>query len=248
VFDGSKPISGGVPICWPQFGPGDIQQHGFARNLKWECVDVREESPQGMNYGSWISSNNKAVFELRDSAETRKMWNRKFQARYEVELKAGAINLQFRVENKGWESFDFTCALHTYFAVDDIDSCSVSGLEGSSFLDKTLTPPERKTQDDAEFVVNGAPVERIYADVKGPVVLTDGDKKVIINADSKWQDVVLWNPYGNEDMGYKNFICIENGVIEKPVTLKGGEMWYASVTYTPYKDGMPAWAAGLADA
>jgi len=38
------------------------------------------------------------------------------------------------------------------------------------------------------------------------------------------QDVVLWNPYGNDDMGYKNFICIENGVIEKPVTLKGGEV------------------------
>jgi hypothetical protein len=47
---------------------------------------------------------------------------------------AGAINLQFRVENKGWESFDFTCALHTYFAVDDIDSCSVEGLEGARLL------------------------------------------------------------------------------------------------------------------
>jgi len=44
VFDGSKPIYGGVPICWPQFGPGDIQQHGFARNLKWECVDVNSEA------------------------------------------------------------------------------------------------------------------------------------------------------------------------------------------------------------
>ena len=44
---------------------------------------------------------------------------------------AGAINLQFRVENKGWESFDFTCALHTYFAVDDIDSCSLEGLGGA---------------------------------------------------------------------------------------------------------------------
>ena len=32
-FDGSKPISGGVPHCFPQFGPGEMQQHGFARNL-----------------------------------------------------------------------------------------------------------------------------------------------------------------------------------------------------------------------
>ena len=29
-FDKSKPISGGLH-CWPQFGPGDIQVHGFAR-------------------------------------------------------------------------------------------------------------------------------------------------------------------------------------------------------------------------
>ena len=35
---------------------------------------------------------------------------------------------------------------------------------------------------------------------------------------------MLWNPYGNDSMGYKNFICIENGVIEDPITLKGGEV------------------------
>jgi hypothetical protein len=36
VFDKSKPISGGIPHCFPQFGPGVMQQHGFARNLDWE--------------------------------------------------------------------------------------------------------------------------------------------------------------------------------------------------------------------
>jgi glucose-6-phosphate 1-epimerase len=35
VFDKSKPISGGLPHCFPQFGPGAMQQHGFARNLDW---------------------------------------------------------------------------------------------------------------------------------------------------------------------------------------------------------------------
>ena len=39
-FDGSKPISGGIPHCFPQFGPGKIQQHGFARNLVWNVKDV----------------------------------------------------------------------------------------------------------------------------------------------------------------------------------------------------------------
>ena len=197
--------------------------------------------------GSWTAASGKGVFELRDSAESREIWDKQFQARYEVELKGGVMNLQFRVQNTGWESFDFTCALHTYFAVSDIDKCSISGLGGKSYLDKTQSPAANAEQTEAEFKVQGAPVERIYADVTGPVTLHDGDKKVVIKADSKWQDVVLWNPYGNDAMGYKNFICIENAVINKPVTLKGGEMWYASVTYAPYVDSMPAWTAGVAD-
>ena len=53
VFDKSKPISGGVPLCFPRFGPSDeMQQHGFARNLKWECVDVREENGMSMKQGT----------------------------------------------------------------------------------------------------------------------------------------------------------------------------------------------------
>ena len=40
VFDKSKPISGGVPHCFPQFGPGKMQQHGFARNLDWAIAST----------------------------------------------------------------------------------------------------------------------------------------------------------------------------------------------------------------
>ena len=42
VFDKSKPISGGLPHCWPQFGPGDLQTHGFARNVDWALTDTTE--------------------------------------------------------------------------------------------------------------------------------------------------------------------------------------------------------------
>ena len=43
-FDKSKPISGGVPHCWPQFGPGEIQVHGFARNVDWTLVSSGEDT------------------------------------------------------------------------------------------------------------------------------------------------------------------------------------------------------------
>lgn len=36
----SKPISGGIPHCFPQFGPGELQQHGFARNLNWSITST----------------------------------------------------------------------------------------------------------------------------------------------------------------------------------------------------------------
>lgn len=36
----SKPISGGIPHCFPQFGPGELQQHGFARNLSWTIAST----------------------------------------------------------------------------------------------------------------------------------------------------------------------------------------------------------------
>jgi len=42
-FDGSKPISGGIPHCFPQFGPGAIQQHGFARNLVWKVASKSDQ-------------------------------------------------------------------------------------------------------------------------------------------------------------------------------------------------------------
>lgn len=41
-MDGSKPISGGLSHCWPQFGPGEIQQHGFARNVNWTVKSMSE--------------------------------------------------------------------------------------------------------------------------------------------------------------------------------------------------------------
>lgn len=64
--DGSKPISGGIPHCFPQFGPGAIQQHGFARNLDWEVAEQSESS---------------VVFRLTENDYTLEMWPYAFEAK-----------------------------------------------------------------------------------------------------------------------------------------------------------------------
>lgn len=39
-----------------------------------------------------------------------------------------------------------------------------------------------------------------------------------------YEDTVIWNPYGNEGMGYNNFVCVESVKFD-PVTLEGGNSW-----------------------
>lgn len=68
-LDGSKPISGGLPHCFPQFGPGVIQQHGFARNLEW---DVVETTPSSIS------------LKLSDNEQTMAMWPHPFECNYKV--------------------------------------------------------------------------------------------------------------------------------------------------------------------
>ena len=49
-LDGSKPISGGIPFCFPQFGPGEIQQHGFARNVDWTIASTSDGAEPSVVY------------------------------------------------------------------------------------------------------------------------------------------------------------------------------------------------------
>ena len=62
-MDGSKPISGGLSHCFPQFGPGEIQQHGFARNVDWTVEDLGEAS---------------CTLSMKPSDYSKEMWDKDF--------------------------------------------------------------------------------------------------------------------------------------------------------------------------
>ena len=47
--------------------------------------------------GSWTAASGKGVFELRDSAESREIWDKQFQARYEVELNCPATAIPEKI-------------------------------------------------------------------------------------------------------------------------------------------------------
>ena len=37
-FTAGRPIRGGIPVIFPQFGSGALVQHGFARSSEWQLV------------------------------------------------------------------------------------------------------------------------------------------------------------------------------------------------------------------
>ncbi|KAI3969879.1 hypothetical protein MKX01_038347 [Papaver californicum] len=141
VFNGKKPISGGIPHCFPQFGPGAIQQHGFARNMNWSVLD-----------SDTIEGNPVVTLELKDS---RSMWDFSFQALYKVILNSKSLSTVLTVTNTDKKSFSFNTALHTYFSAS-VTGASVIGLLGCRTLNKDPDPKnplERKEESWTDAVL-----------------------------------------------------------------------------------------------
>jgi hypothetical protein len=123
VFDRSKPISGGVPHCFPQFGPGAMQQHGFARNLDWGVAASSADAQPD-------DRDPEVQLVLTDNDYTRAMWPHAFSVAYSVALHGELLRTDMRVVNTGDKPFDFTAALHTYFEVAGVENARVRGLKG----------------------------------------------------------------------------------------------------------------------
>ena len=42
------------------------------------------------------------------------------------------------------------------------------------------------------------------------LVISFGDFQLSVMNTAGWEDTVLWNPYGDEGMGFNNFVCVES--------------------------------------
>lgn len=220
-MDGSKPISGGIPHCFPQFGPGAIQQHGFARNLDWDVVE---------------SSDAKVVLRLTESEYTLSMWPYSFEALYTVTLSDDALNTELCVTNTGEKSFDFTAALHSYWSIGGVSGIKISSdaFKGATFLDKTASPPTEVKSDSSDVIITKE-TDSVYAGVSGDVQLVDKTRArpLTISNTIGWSDTVVWNPYGDTGMGFDQFVCVESAQASAPVTLGPNEYWTAAMDVVP---------------
>ncbi|CBA20927.1 D-hexose-6-phosphate mutarotase [Erwinia amylovora] len=202
-----KAIRGGVPVCWPWFGPAGEPAHGFARNLPWE-LSAHDENDQCVML----------TLALKSSEKTRKLWPHNFTlfARFR-------LGERCEIELEAHGEFESTAALHSYFAVADIDGVSVSGL-GPNYIDKVKDGLTGTSDDGVQTYPHCT--DRIYTQPENRSIISDkSGERVIEVHHHHHSDVVTWNP-GPErscsmaDManeGYKTMVCVETAHISQPM-------------------------------
>ncbi|KAL2520662.1 Galactose mutarotase-like superfamily protein [Forsythia ovata] len=216
VFDGKKPISGGLPHCFPQFGPGAIQQHGFARNVNWSLVNSEN-----------VEGSPAITLELKDSPYSRSMWDYSFLALYKVTLHRNTLSTELRITNTDEKPFSFTTALHTYFRAS-VTGAVVTGLKGCKTLNKDPDPKNPvEGKEERDIVTFPGFVDCVYLDAPEELQLDNGLGDKITVKNTNWSDAVLWNPHLSMEACYKDFVCVENAKIGQ-VELEPNQSWTAT--------------------
>ena len=217
LFESGKPIRGGIPLCLPWFGPHSEDKtwlHGFARTRQWTLV--------GSN--TLADGATRLVLELSGEATLCALWPHDFL--FHLEIVVGkTLRLEMTVENRGQAPAPLAFAFHTYFAVPDVAQAVISGLEGTSFIDKTDNLARKTQQGD---VTISAMTDRVYLDVPAKQRIKSEDGAITIESPSRC--AIVWNAWHNDknigDIGEGNhvgYVCVERGdVADHAVTLAPG--------------------------
>lgn len=224
LFRRGKAIRGGVPVCFPWFGPkaGDpaAPQHGFARTSAWQLV-AAEATGEGTA---------RVALDFSDDATTRTAWPHAFAAR--LEIHAGArLALALTVRNTGADRFTFGAALHTYLAVSDVRAIRLRGLEGARVLDKVGGHMIERREGGDPISFSGE-TDRVYLDTAASCTIDDpGWNRRIHVSKTGSRSTVVWNPWTEKaralaDLGedaWPGFLCVETcNAADDVVTLAPG--------------------------
>jgi D-hexose-6-phosphate mutarotase len=209
LFSEGTSIRGGIPICWPWFGPHpepgrDLPMHGFVRTRNWELVG----SSQGEDGQTDL------VLRTVSDESTLALWPHAFELEYRIRI-GHHLDCRLVTSNPGPEPFTITAALHSYFAVSDIEDIRLRGLERKRYLDR-LDGDKKKRQ--GQTVVVDGPLTRIFIDTEDICYLDDPNlNRCIVIAKDGSRSTVVWNPwietakrltdFGDEE--YLEMLCVE---------------------------------------
>lgn len=203
-LDGSKPIRGGVPLCWPWFGPAQDDfvgepQHGYVRSVPWSIDSVVE-----------TDTSVEMVIQPNLTKELSKSLGLDLQVRY---VFSDNVSIELTTTNTSTETKPLSQAIHTYFDLDNVNDHKLLGLNQVRYIDK-LGDSQIKIQDGDVIITKHT--DRVYITSQNEVTLVNGNN--IMNIAGEGHDsIVVWNPWQEnaknmvdfDDQGYKSMICIE---------------------------------------
>ncbi len=232
VFERGKAIRGGIPLCFPWFGPRkdapSLPQHGFARTLPWKPLSFEDEGERST-----------LVLGLTDSPETMGLWPHPFAAALAVSV-GEALELTFSVTNTGEEPLEYTDALHAYFRVSEVTAAATEGFEGIGYVDRAEgggkpgpmlgtepgpalgtepgpTPGTGGGTAGSGGIPFGGEIDRVYWTGERRRIVDGGGKSRITVWSEGFPDTVVWNPGRVKgpaiaDLGegeWSRFLCVE---------------------------------------
>ncbi len=195
-FSEPNGIRGGVPICWPWFGPDPKPAHGTARIQYWKLTGVKHEA----------DGSDTLLFQLSVTEPHR------LDVSFEVNFGA-KLAMKLTTVNKGSTVYSLTDAIHTYFSVGAIEKTTISGLGGSKVENRLASPSETCP---AEFGFESE-TDNIYHSSSSVTIIDKSWNRKILVEKSGSKTTVVWNPWiekskkmvGFGDEEYHVMVCVE---------------------------------------
>ena len=203
-----KAIRGGIPLCFPWFGPhatdNNKAQHGFARLTNWQVLAINQLPNMQTNIQLTLQQSNTSLA----------VWPYQFVAHLNI-LVGASITISLKVANKSANAFTYSNALHSYFSISNIQNIAITGLAQSKYYNGF----EKTTQIQAQPLLHFTQEEnRRYVHHTNTCTIIDADynRKITIKKTGS-KVTVVWNPGAAtastiKDIptnAYKNFVCIE---------------------------------------
>ncbi|KAI7773015.1 aldose 1-epimerase [Diaporthe eres] len=244
ALDGSAAIRGGIPVVFPNFGSppdegqtSELPSHGFARNSTW-TFDSSTPQEDGSGVALKFLLDSASL-----SADYQARWPYSAKLAYTVNLTQDNLNVHFSFENTDTQAIDFQFLLHTYLTVPNINTTTVSGLQGSTYQDKTQNYTVVTETSDALRITGET--DRIYSPASvAPIVLNDnGNPRVTVDRSETLPDTTVWNTWATKILSTKDFapkdawqhyLAIEPGYVAKFNSLEPGSTWEAGVSYVAH--------------
>jgi len=212
VYAPAKSLRGGIPICWPWFGPHATDEsmpaHGCARTNNWKPIASKAND----------DGSTRVSFELIQTEASKAVCSHPLNVQLHVTV-GTRLHLVLETTNLGDAPFTLGQALHTYFQVGDVSKASVEGFDGLEYIDKVKSGGdygEHKIQQGP--ITISSEVDRIYlnsgkcCEIIDPIL----QRKIIIACEGS-ASTVVWNPWIDiatrmGDLGpdgYLNMLCVE---------------------------------------